>query len=260
MHPQRTDELLLHRSTSQLTLPRASPDRPSEKAAASFSPIDIDVWNATVKPFTNSPSDSPSTQISPASFQSRGTVASDLQLQPSSPSSRLHPGHRLADSKSHHRQTSIVHGIQHSRNGSYASSNSPLSPQIIAAAGGQRPDAFMGDPAFASAMSMSSMASGASFASNSTLVPDRGSTAMDGTSISQKRVERMHSGRSRRDGHHHSHSRHHKPELKTVGEYALHVLFTSVSSINLCLCRFPNASVVYCPSRRENLSMYNCFY
>ncbi|RDW69544.1 cell morphogenesis protein-like protein PAG1 [Coleophoma cylindrospora] len=47
------------------------------------------------------------------------------------------------------------------------------------------------------------------------------------SSSSQKRVERMHSGKSRRDGHHHSHSRHHKEELKTVGEYALHVLFTS---------------------------------
>ncbi|KAI4602921.1 Cell morphogenesis protein PAG1 [Pestalotiopsis sp. 9143b] len=42
----------------------------------------------------------------------------------------------------HHRQTSIVHGFQHSRNGSLASSSSsPLSPQIIAAAGvGLLPD------------------------------------------------------------------------------------------------------------------------
>jgi hypothetical protein len=207
--------------------------------AASFSPTDIDVWNSTVKLFTtNSRSDPPSTQISPASFPSRGAGASDLQLQPSNLSPRLHPGNRLADSKSHHRQTSIVHGVQHSRNGSYASSNSPLSPQMIAAAGGERPDASsMGDPAFASPMSMSSMTSNTSFSSNTTLVPDRGSTATDTTSITQKRVERMHSGRSRRDhGHHHSHSRHHhKGELKTVGEYALHVLFTSVSSLSMCL-------------------------
>lgn len=211
-----------------------------------------------MKPFTtNSRVDSPSTQTSPAS---RGAAASDLQLRHSNLSPRLHPGNRLADSKSHHRQTSIVHGIQHSRNGSYASSNSPLSPQIIAAAGGERPDAFMGDPAFASAMSMSSLNSGASsFTSNSTLVPDRGSTATDVTSNTQKRVERMHSGRSRRDhGHHHSHSRHHKGELKTVGEYALHVLFTSVSTLRMCMRRHPNPSAVYCPSRREDFSMYNC--
>ena len=214
-----------------------------------------------MKPFaTNSRSDSPSTQISPAGFPSRA-AASDLQLQPSNLSPRLHPGHRLADSKSHHRQTSIVHGIQHSRNGSYASSNSPLSPQIIAAAGGERPDASnMGDPAFASAMSMSSMNSGASFSSNTTLVPERGSTATDVSSNTQKRVERMHSGRSRRDhGHHHSHSRHHhKGELKTVGEYALHVLFTSVSSFNMCLYRRPNnAFAVYRPSGREDFSMHH---
>lgn len=47
-----------------------------------------------------------------------------------------------------------------------------------------------------------------------------------------KKVERMHS-KSRREhasGHHHSHSsRHHKDDQhKNVGEYALHVLFTSV--------------------------------
>jgi len=39
----------------------------------------------------------------------------------------------------------------------------------------------------------------------------------------------MHSGQGRREhGHHHSHSRHHyREEAKPVGEYALHVLFTS---------------------------------
>ena len=255
--PQCTEETSLCPMT-QLTLPRASPDHWGESAAASLSSTDIDVWNATVKPYTNSRADTQSTQTPPASFQSRGAAVSDLQLQTSSLSPRLHPGNRLADSKSHHRQTSIVHGVQHSRNGSYASSNSPLSPQIIAAAGGERPDAYMGDPTFATAMSMSGMASGASFSSSSTLVPDRVSTATDVSSNAQKRVERMHSGRSRRDGHHHSHSRHHKGELKTVGEYALHVLFTSVSPFSLCIYRRPNVIVVYCTSRREDLSMCNC--
>lgn len=242
----------------------ASPDRPSERLAGSFSPIDIDLWNATVKPSTTNPrSDSPSTQTPPAGYPSRGAAAAEVHSQPSNLSPRLFPGNRLADSKSHHRQTSIVHGVQHSRNGSHASSNSPLSPQIIAAAGGEWPDASsMGDPAFASAMSMSSMTSGASFLSNTTLAPDRGSTATDATFNTQKRVERMHSGRSRRGhSHHHSHSRHHhKGELKTVGEYALHVLFTSVSSLSLCIRRCPNAAAVYCPSRREDFAMYNCPY
>lgn len=172
--------------------------------------------------------DPSSNQTSPAGFTAK-VSALDLQSQPSNLSPRL--DNRLAESKSHHRQTSIVHGIQHSRNGSFASSTSPLSPQMIAAAGGERPDASsMGESSFTS--TMSSITSGTSFSSNTTLIPDR-INAADNSSIptTQKRVERMHSGRSRRDhGHHPSHSRHHhKDELKTVGEYALHVLFTSVS-------------------------------
>jgi hypothetical protein len=155
--------------------------------------------------------------------------ATDLP-SPSNLSPRLHPDTRLADSKSHHRQTSIVHGVQHSRNGSFASSTSPLSPQMIAAAGADA--SSIGEPSFVP--TMSSITSGASFISGSTQVGDRGSAAAEGSahSLTQKRVERMHSGRNRRDhGHLPSHSRHHhKDELKTVGEYALHVLFTSVST------------------------------
>ncbi|KAJ3575656.1 hypothetical protein NPX13_g3957 [Xylaria arbuscula] len=45
----------------------------------------------------------------------------------------------------------------------------------------------------------------------------------------QKKVERMHSKTRRDHGHHHSHSSRHPrdDQQKTVGEYALHVLFTS---------------------------------
>ena len=213
----------------------------------SFSPLDFDVWNATLKPSTNpniskstpdarDPTVQTQTQTSPAGLTAKSSSA-DLQSQPSNISPRLPPGSRLTDSKAHHRQTSIVHGIQHSRNGSFSSSSaSPLSPQIIAAAGGDRLDAFnMGDSPFAPPLS--SMTSGASFSSSTTLVPERASTATENNNhmLTQKRVERMHSGRSSRDHrHHHSHSRHHhKEELKTVGEYALHVLFTSVSLFKL---------------------------
>ncbi|SPN99620.1 related to TAO3 - Transcriptional Activator of OCH1 [Cephalotrichum gorgonifer] len=57
-----------------------------------------------------------------------------------------------------------------------------------------------------------------------TILPDSGSY-----SAPTRRVERMQSVKPRRDhSHHQSHSsRHHKDEQKTVGEYALHVLFTS---------------------------------
>lgn len=153
--------------------------------------------------------------------------------QSSSTSPRLHAGPVSAtragglEAESpygHHRQTSIVHGYQHSRNGSVAStSSSPLSPQIIAAAGGFGAGGLESAPGMAESPAFS--------ASTSTLVPDRVSTAAENSA--QKRVERMHSGKSRREHsrhHSHSHSRHHhKEERKTVGEYALHVLFTSVS-------------------------------
>jgi hypothetical protein len=54
---------------------------------------------------------------------------------------------------------------------------------------------------------------------------------MSNSTLTQKKVERMHSKNRRDHVPHHSHSsRHHRDEQKTVGEYALHVLFTSVRS------------------------------
>lgn len=144
-----------------------------------------------------------------------------------------------AASYGHHRQTSIVHGIQHSRNGSQASSSSsPLSPEIIAAAGaGLTPDRAemhpyariegesLGGSRPSTAMSGATLTPGV-------VLPDRTSSTTDASvnTLTQRRVDRIHSGRTRRDhSHHHSHSsRHHKDDQKTVGEYALHVLFTSV--------------------------------
>lgn len=144
----------------------------------------------------------------------------------------------------HHRQTSIVHGIQHSRNGSQASSaSSPLSPEIIAAAGAGlstdraemhsygRPEAEMlGGSRPSTAMSGSTLTPGA--------LPERTSSTTEASVniLTQRKMERIHSGRTRRDhSHHHSHSsRHHKDDQKTVGEYALHVLFTSVCAGPFC--------------------------
>ncbi|KAI1450311.1 cell morphogenesis N-terminal-domain-containing protein [Annulohypoxylon stygium] len=177
-----------------------------------------------------------------------------------SAASRPSPGgifERLADPKAaaygHHRQTSIVHGIQHSRNGSLASSSSsPLSPQMIAAAGAgllpDRPDLSTMNRLDSEISTPSSMASMASIAS-------RPPTALSGTTanasihstekadsltirstqdssssgtLTQRKVERMHSKTRRDHNHHHSHSsRHHRDGPKTVGEYAMHVLFTS---------------------------------
>ncbi|CAG8973741.1 hypothetical protein HYALB_00007689 [Hymenoscyphus albidus] len=213
-----------------------------------YTPIDIELWkseswNATLKPASRSvdgrdhPSQYQHHQTFPAGLAPNSS--SDLQLQPTNLSPRLYPpGSTLAD-KTHNRQTSIVHGIQHSRNGSVASSSSsPLSPQIIAAVGGGKSNASnMGDSAFMSAMS-SNMSSGGSFSSSTTLVPDRPSTEHSNYSTTQRRLERKQSVKPR--SHHHSNSRHHKDEVKTVGEYALHVLFTSFiaqaeEKINMCI-------------------------
>lgn len=185
-------------------------------------------------------------------LQSGGLLAipsaqTQSQSQPPSSASRIHAGPRLAAgglfepnvdpkiaaSYGHHRQTSIVHGIQHSRDGSVASvSSSPLSPQIIAAAGaGLTPERAkmhpQGETAVGSrpptSMSGSTLMSGPH-------IPERTSSATDTSAhtLTQRTVvERMQSGKSRRD-HAHSQSKHHRDEQKTVGEYALHVLFTSV--------------------------------
>jgi hypothetical protein len=182
---------------------------------------------------------------SPSQPQSHHQYPSSQQHSPSSapraqpPASRLAlggPVDRIIDSKGtygHHRQTSIVHGIQHSRNGSRASSSSPLSPEIIAAAGtGLTPERAemhaYGDVAITSRPSTAM--SGAS-STPGPQIPERTSSATDSSAsaFTQRKLERMHSGKGKREhAHHHSHSSRHRDEQKTVGEYALHVLFTSV--------------------------------
>jgi hypothetical protein len=173
---------------------------------------------------------------------------SKQQQQPSTSASgvaspRIPRGGGGVDARSapygHHRQTSIVHGIQHSRNGSLASSTSgPLSPQIIAAAG--------------SGLDRLDMQSVAARIEGEAGFPSRPSTALDGPmsppvvlameraqssaetmspTTSQRRLDPKQS-RPRRD---HSHqpsgsSKQFRDDQKTVGEYALHVLFTSVSA------------------------------
>ncbi|KAL7784903.1 cell morphogenesis N-terminal domain-containing protein [Trichoderma ceciliae] len=141
-----------------------------------------------------------------------------------------------ATSYGHHRQTSIVHGIQHSRNGSGASSSSnPLSPQMIAAAGlgldrmdiqsaVARLEGDAGTPRAATATPAGQTAN-----PNDGSYPMKRSPSGNGVTppgaAPSRRAERMHS-KSRRD-HPSRSSRHHRDEQKTVGEYALHVLFTS---------------------------------
>lgn len=136
----------------------------------------------------------------------------------------------------HHRQTSIVHGIQHSRNPSFATSsasNSPLSPELIASLGrsggtgtgtGNGPGAQEQESPVFGRLEQPEMLPYQSPGGNGS------STLEDMGAGSPAYHRRMNSnGRTWQDrSHSRSHSRHHHTELKTVGEYALHHLFNSV--------------------------------
>jgi hypothetical protein len=231
-----------------------SPERQQEQSRVTaprpVPPIDVNGINAmTLKPHidpttTRQPAHSRDSSLNKNTLTGLSSNAAAPETRHNGTlSPRFAPGRSRAGSGGldnnlmpygHHRQTSIVHGVQHSRNGSFASSSSsPLSPQTIAAAGGGSADFFnMARVDNDSASPLSNMSATSSFSTTSTLVSDRASSATESSvnTVTHKRLERMHSGRSRRDGHHPSHSRHHhKEEIKTVGEYALHVLFTSVS-------------------------------
>ena len=140
----------------------------------------------------------------------------------------------------HHRQTSIVHGIQHSRNTSFVNSpaTSPLSPQVIAAAAATPLD---GPTMSQEDLRETPVVSGTNLAGNGVAINGNAALGHSGErSISEastlnastRRPERIQSGTSKREHHHHrsqSRHHHHPQELKTVGEYALHHLFNSVS-------------------------------
>lgn len=137
----------------------------------------------------------------------------------------------------HHRQTSIVHGVQHSRNGSLASpSSTPLSPQMTGttSSGYDRHDMHPvseGSESETPAVSRPPTAmSGSNVNANSFPLDKSATAALEVSSppMTQRRHDRMQS-RARTQNTSQS-SRLHRDEQKTVGEYALHVLFTSVGS------------------------------
>jgi hypothetical protein len=158
---------------------------------------------------------------SPSSYQPR---PAGLERKPSA-------------SYGHHRQTSIVHGVQHSRNASFVTNTpSPLSPQAISAAGSGLGSIL--DPAHLEPpnLVLNSFRNGdnrGTFSSQtSTLVGDKAlpSPGTPNDASFAKKLDRTQSVKARRDhSHHHSHSRHQpSTESKTVEEYALHHLFNSV--------------------------------
>lgn len=146
----------------------------------------------------------------------------------------------------HHRQTSIVHGFQHSRNPSGSSpspSASPLSPELIASMGRltgldgtEGPGTTRSDSPRTYANAHGPGALGAVPAPGSqgaSSIAEEGNDSVDhphATTAPNGSHRRLPSnGRTLREtAHSRSHSKHHASESKTVGEYALHHLFNSV--------------------------------
>lgn len=144
----------------------------------------------------------------------------------SSPDSALERKPSL--SYGHHRNTSIVHGIQHSRTTSYVNSptTSPLSPQTISATGVDVAEAIDGTMGLLETLGLKGRnpkdqrPTQAPPTSNPTLRDDisGGSTTPTQRSVSL---------RSKADSHSRSKSKIQQQDLKTVGEYALHHLFNA---------------------------------
>ena len=140
----------------------------------------------------------------------------------------------------HHRQTSIVHGVpHHSRNSSYATSPALAhrSPQAVTLHNGfaQESGTFEAlstdPPDYTSNASSSEIATSSvhSYATVSSYTDDRDTMDSEVNMLTQRRVDHQPSGKSRRE-HGRSQSKH-QPEQISVGEYALHHLFNSVSAL-----------------------------
>ncbi|KAG9718590.1 hypothetical protein KCU75_g22748, partial [Aureobasidium melanogenum] len=191
----------------------------------------------------------PASSSAPASVSvppstTRGRAPSAASRAPSSrahtPAAQSESVERKSSvSYGHHRQTSIVHGYQHSRNPSHVSSTgaSPISPGIILAQAPKDGPTLRQSP------------------SSSTL-------NAPADQVPSRRLERMHSGRIKREHephlhhHHHHNHRHHRSrsrqhqqqEPTTVGEYALHHLLNEFISeandkINRCVSERDDALI-----------------
>lgn len=167
-------------------------------------------------------------------ISSRTRVGIPSNSANSSPDGTLErkPSHSHSHAYAHNRNTSIVHGVQHSRNASYVNSpaTSPLSPQVFAALDG----AVMSQESITAAFSANGASTNTSTSPGSSFAAPVPSAPASDATLVQRKPERAPSARSTRKGHgpHRSQSRHpqHAHELKTVGEYALHHLFNSFIS------------------------------
>ncbi|GAB7361673.1 hypothetical protein MBLNU230_g1723t1 [Neophaeotheca triangularis] len=224
-------------STALLTTPAVSPAVPEPHDAVSSPAPHPPALSA-------SPPPEPLIIPPPTAPNTRGRALSATNARNASPRG-VTPGPQAAKPKQsldverkpsvsygHHRQTSIVHGVQHSRNPSMlASANtSPLGAHnIVATAGQENGGSYLNAGGLKKSPSMSTLHSNGHSPASAPM------TKSFEQSSSGKRPERMHSSRNKRPPERHrSQSRapgpgkpQVQPELVTVGEYALHHLFTS---------------------------------
>lgn len=161
--------------------------------------------------------------LSPRSQSSAATARSPL-----GPNGGLE--RRPSMTQGYHHNNRSHGGYQHARNASFVNSptTSPLSPMTTPAEYVGMTMIHHGAPDGRVRESPSGTVKGSSPLSPS-VASDKDSLNGTPTGSSQKRVDRAHTGKSRRgQSHQRTHSRQHHGEQKTVGEYALHHLFTSV--------------------------------
>ena len=163
---------------------------------------------------------------------------------------------RTSNNYGHHRQTSVIHGLQHSLNPSFnsPSSASPLTPESLLntpgypryPAGNRRGEASnaSGEHTSAYTSPVSSYQGHGQGHSIDSMMDGLGSLP-DSSTNSQIRRRKDHS-RTRRGHGYSSSSFHQQPEPRTPGEYALHHLFHAFvlradQRINQCLTLLDNS-------------------
>lgn len=168
---------------------------------------------------------SPSTgqTISPRSLSSAATTRSPLGLNG--------PLERRPSVTQGHHYPQKSHGVhQHVRNASFVNSpaTSPLSPQVASTDYATMNMIYHGTPDIRSKELQMTAVNGSSPLTASS-AGDRDVSEGDPTTLGHKRVDRAHSSKTRRGQTQHSSHARQQQEQKTVGEYALHHLFTAVS-------------------------------
>ncbi|KAL8712979.1 MAG: hypothetical protein Q9220_002839 [cf. Caloplaca sp. 1 TL-2023] len=134
------------------------------------------------------------------------------------------------------------HGVhQHARNASFVNSpaTSPLSPQGLPKEYASMDNVYHGTPDLRPKDSPLTTVNGSSPLTPTSTI-DKDNRENTHVMLTQRRVDRAPNVRPRRASHHRSNSRQQQQDQKTVGEYALHHLFTSFvgkadAKINQCV-------------------------